>query len=190
MKTRPAFTLIELIVGITLTGTVALLAYGTVQAGLDSAERLDRYRLSGESVALVRSLIGDALRHPSDPPAGEGASFEMMRYGESDALRFVSRGVSGPLGAGGLWRVEIRPSGHGIELSATSLDGGASPITGNVPALRSMSVRVRRAADDTGWQNYWESIRQFPTAVEISFRDSLGAIAGPQLIVTTGLEPR
>ncbi|MEO5904393.1 MAG: prepilin-type N-terminal cleavage/methylation domain-containing protein [Gemmatimonadaceae bacterium] len=183
------FTLIELIVSIVLTGLVALLAYGSVQAGLDSAGRIETYRRTSESEALARSLIADALRHPADAPSGE--SFEILSTVESgDVLQFVSRGVSGPLGAGQLWRVEISPSPHGLQFSAVPLEGILSTIRGGVASLRSIDVRVMRAADEVEWQDHWESTRQFPTAVEITFRDSLGAVAGSPLVVTTGLGAR
>ncbi len=190
MTRRCGFTLIELIVAITLTGIVALLAYGSVNAGLDSAERVDRYRKDSEGVALMRSLVGNALRHPSDAPFGKGLSFELVHGSGSDALRFVSRGVSGPLGAGELWRVELLPSSHGLQFSATSLDQDATPIIGTVTALRSIAVRVRSPDDRMTWQNHWDPTQQFPSGVEISFRDSAGTIASPPLIVATTLESR
>jgi len=190
MRRSPrGFTLIELIVSIVLTGIVALLAYGSVQAGLDSAGRIEVYRRTTESEALTRALIADALRHPSDAPSGQ--SFEIARTVESgDVLRFTSRGVSGPLGAGQLWRVEIGPSAQGLQFSAVPLEGHLSPIRGSAASLRSIDVRVLRAADDAEWQDHWESTRQFPSAVEISFRDSSGAASGSRLIVATGLGAR
>ena len=140
------FTLIEVIVAIVLTGIVTLLAYGSVQAGLDSANRIEAYRRTTESEALVRSLVSDALRHPADAP--DGTSFEIAQTAESgDVLRFVSRGVSGPLGAGELWRVEIAPSAKGLEFSALPLEGDISPIRGKVPSLGSIDVHVLGAAD-------------------------------------------
>lgn len=183
------FTLIEIMVSIVLTGLVAMLAYGSVQVGLDSSARIETYRRTTESEALTRSLIADALRHVSDAPSG--ASFEIERTVESgDVLRFVSRGVSGPLGAGALWRVEIGPSAAGLQFSAVPLEGNLNPIRGSVASLRAISVLVLRASDDAEWQDRWESTRQFPTAVEISFRDSDGAPSGSPLMVTTALSVR
>ena len=189
MKRRTGFTLIELIVSVALTGIVALLAYGSVQAGLDSASRIETYRRTSESEALTRSLIADALRHPSDAPSGE--SFEIVRTVESGSvLRFVSRGVSGPLGAGQLWRVELAPSAKGLQFSAVPLEDALPPISGSVSGLRSIDVRVLGAADDAQWQDHWESTRQFPAAVEIAFHDSRGGLSGSPLLVATGLGSR
>ena len=194
MKTHRGFTLIEMIVAIALTGIVALLAYGSMQAGLDSASRIERYRRGNESEVLMRSLVTDALRHPSDAPGGS-ASFEIVNVpgtqgASGDMLRFVSRGVSGALGAGDLWRVQLGQSSRGLQFGATSLDGDAAPIAGAIPSIKSMSVRVLGSTSDVAWRSGWESTRQFPAAVEISFRDSLGALAGPPRVVGTGLESR
>lgn len=188
-RPRRGFTLIELMVSIVLTGLVAMLAYGSVQAGLDSSARIDEYRRTNESEALTRSLIADALRHLSEAPSG--ASFEIERTVESgDVLRFVSRGVSGSLGVGALWRVEIAPSAKGLQFSAVPLEGDLNPIQGRVASLRSISVRVLRAPDAADWQDRWESTRQFPAAVEISFRDASGVLSGPPLIFATALSVR
>ena len=187
---RRGFSLIELIVALTLSGIVALLAYGSIQAGLENVGRLDNYRRNSESVTLMRSLLESALRHPSDPPAGGGSAFEISSNSRGTILGFVSRGITGPPGAGELWRVAIQPSPHGLEFSARSLENGMAPIVGSAPALKSFSVRVLRFTDDVAWQDHWESTGQFPAAVEISFRDSTGAVTGPPLLVSTALGVR
>ena len=189
MRARRGFTLIELMVAIVLSGVVALLAYGSVEAGIDSASRIESYRRNGESEAMMRALVGDALRHPADTPPG-AAAFQMTvgPNGASD-LRFMSRGINGPLGAGDLWQVGLRPTNSGIELDAISLDGDASPIHGTIAGLSSFAVRVRGLGDQN-WQDRWESTQQFPSAVEIVFRDSAGVSRGAPLTVGTALESR
>ena len=187
MKLRRGMTLIEMMVALVLTGIVALLAYGSVQAGLDSAGRIEGYQRKGESQVLLRSLVTDALRHPADAPDGSGTAFEVLQVtGGGEALRFVSRGVSGPLGAGHLWRVEVGPSSQGLAFNAAALDGDVAPVRGIIPSLRSMMVRVLRSSDDGEWQSEWKSTRQFPVAVEIVLRDSLGVVAGAPLVVQLG----
>jgi general secretion pathway protein J len=189
MRRRTGFTLIELVVALTLTGTVALLTYGSVQAGLDTVDRIERYQRNGEAVALLRTLVGDALRHPGDAPAGF-AAFEFAHVNESDALQFISRGVSGPLGAGSLWKVSVRPGSHGLLFEATALERNAAPIAGEIQAVKSIIVRVRASGDDQGWQDRWDSTRQFPSAVSISFLDSLGVQVGAQMVISTGFGAR
>jgi prepilin-type N-terminal cleavage/methylation domain-containing protein len=186
MRLRRGFTLVELMVAIVLTGIVSLIAYGSIQAAIDSSERLATQRHTVESEAMVRTLISDALRHPADSPDGDPAfALVSVAGNRGNGIQFVSRGVSGSLGAGRLWRVALTPTGQGLELDAISLEGSPAAIRGELPNIFSIDVRVLRAVDDREWQNYWESTQQFPSAVEISFRDSLGRSGAP-LVVQTG----
>lgn len=180
-----------MIIAIVLAGIIALLAYGSLQAGIDSSERLERQRSGVEAEAMMRTFVSDALRHPADAPDG-GPSFAInsSRQGLGDQLQFTSRGISGPMGSGELWRVTISSSAQGINVSASSLDGNSAPIRGLIPTLTSLSVRVLASPDEKQWQASWESTRQFPSAVEISFRDSAGRQVGVPLLASTGLETR
>ena len=72
---RRAFTLIEVLLALVITGLVVTLAYGTAQAGFDTQARLAEYRVVGESDAVVRSLLSDALRHAVDGVRGGEAVF-------------------------------------------------------------------------------------------------------------------
>jgi prepilin-type N-terminal cleavage/methylation domain-containing protein len=190
MRNRRGFTLIELMVALVLTGIVSLIAYGSIQAAIDSSERLTLQRQTVESEAMVRSLVSDALRHPADSPDGEPA-FELVRFAgnRGNGIQFVSRGVSGSPGTGQLWRVALRPTTSGLELDAISLEGSPASIRGQIPNITSIDVRVLRAVDDPAWQDHWESTQQFPSAVEISFRDSAEKSGAP-LIVQTGFGAR
>lgn len=186
MRQRRGFTLIELMVALVLTGIVSLVAYGSIQAAIDSSERLTRQRDTIESEAMMRTLISDALRHPADSPDGDPAFKLVAGAGDrGNGIEFVSRGISGPLGAGQLWRVALRPTTLGLEVDAIALDGSPASIRGQLPNLASIDVRVLRAGDDRAWQDHWEATQQFPSAVEISFRDSSGRSGAP-LIVQTG----
>ncbi|HUQ48408.1 MAG TPA: prepilin-type N-terminal cleavage/methylation domain-containing protein [Gemmatimonadaceae bacterium] len=188
-KRRYGFTLIELMVALVLTGIVSLIAYGSIQAGIDSTDRLAMQRQTVESEALVRVMVSDALRHPADSPDGNPA-FELLSFAgnRGDGIQFVTRGVSGVPGAGQLWRVALRPSASGVELEAISLESAAS-IRTHLPNLSSIDVRVLRAVDDMAWQDRWQSTQQFPAVVEISFNDLFGK-SGPPFIVQTGLGER
>jgi prepilin-type N-terminal cleavage/methylation domain-containing protein len=69
MMRRRGLTLLELMVAITVTGIVALLAYGSAQAGFDTDERLARVGETSEAEAQFRALVSDALRHPVEATA-------------------------------------------------------------------------------------------------------------------------
>ncbi|MEO8575754.1 MAG: prepilin-type N-terminal cleavage/methylation domain-containing protein [Gemmatimonadales bacterium] len=183
MTKRRAFTLIEVMIAIVLTALIALLAYGSAQAGFDTADRLDDYHSGAESQALMRGLITDGLRHLSDAPSGGPATFRSARTATGSELSFVSRGISSPLGAGSLWFVKISSSSMGIELRADPLeDSIAAPIYAVVKGVRLIDVKSLRPDDSGEWVHEWESPRQVPEAVEISYASERSSNP-PSLIV-------
>src|SRR5687768_14558539 len=121
MTRRAGFTLLEVMVAIVITGVVALLAYGTARAGFDTSDRLDRFHTTLEAQMIVRSLLLNALRHP---PEGGGAAMNDMLFTiedrtsaggvPMDGVRFLSRGITPPLGATEMWSVTVAPSSGGV----------------------------------------------------------------------------
>lgn len=195
MRETRGFTLIEVVIALVLSGIVALLAYGTMQAGFDSRDRLDRYRRNAESVATLRAFLVDALRHPADAGESGFPAFAMSRtIGanglNADGLRFVSRGVTSPLGAGARWLVTVATAGDGLHLSAKPLDDTAlGRIASIVSGVRAMRVQVMADLAQPEWRDYWVSSRQAPAAVRLELTGPDGALVGAPLIVQTSLEP-
>ncbi|HEX2723638.1 MAG TPA: prepilin-type N-terminal cleavage/methylation domain-containing protein [Gemmatimonadaceae bacterium] len=183
MRKHTAFTLVEVMVAIVLTGLVALLAYGSAQTGFDTARRLDNHRRGAQSAALLKTFVADALRHLADAPAGGPATFHIgSAAGSSDTLSFVTRGVTPPLGAALLWTVTISPSASGLRVSALPLeDSVAAPIEMDVAELTGISVRVLRV-DGAEWLRGWDSARQVPAAVELNFVHRDGSTGAPLLV--------
>ena len=194
MKKRSGFTLIEVVIALVISGVVALLAYGTMQAGFDSRDRLDQYRRNSESVATLRAFLVDALRHPADASESGYPSFVLNSGAtatgvNTDGLRFVSRGVTSPLGAGARWLVTVTTSGDGLHLSAEPLDDpGLGRIASAVPGIRGMRVQVMADAAQPVWRDDWTSTRQTPAAVRLQLTGADGTPAGSPLVVLTSLE--
>lgn len=192
MKRSDGFTLIEMTIAIVVSGVVALLSYGTVQAGFDSGERIERYRGEVESAALMRSLVVDALRHPASA-AGSGKSFSLTHGGagdlNNDRLEFVSRGVSPPHGSGAIWNVTIESTPKGLSFSASPLESTFEKAMHSLlPAIHGMRVRVMRTRADNTWASEWSSRNVAPYAVELIFVDALGHNSGAPVIVVTAME--
>lgn len=185
MRSRTAFTLVEVMVAIVITGVVALLAYGSAQAGFDTSDRLNDYRRGPESEALMRSVVSDALRHISSAPAGGPPSFRIEhRDASSDVLTFVTRGVTSPLGAGSLWKMTLLPSDSGLQLRADPLeDSSVTPIRAIVRRISAMKVLVESTDANQSWTGEWSSDRQVPTAVVLQFA-AKGTPAMTPLIVS------
>ena len=90
MSSRRAFTLLELIVSIAVAGIVALLAYGSANAGFDTRDALARHRATTEAELRSRVLLADALRHSSDEAGATdgalGSAFQLVDAVEPSGL--------------------------------------------------------------------------------------------------------
>lgn len=193
MKIHQAFTLIEIAIAIVITGVVALLAYGSVQAGFDSGDRIERHRTEVESAALLRSVVVDALRHPAAASGSVASSFSVTQGGEAglndDRLQFVSRGVSPPHGAGALWNVVLEPTATGLRFSAHPLEPTSElPLVSMLPGIRGMRVRVIASDSDPVWRTGWESRNLVPRAIELRFFDVRNQEVGAPTVVVTSME--
>jgi prepilin-type N-terminal cleavage/methylation domain-containing protein len=196
MTRRAGFTLLEIMVALVITGVVALLAYGTLRAGLDTGERLDEYRTNVETQAIVRALLLDALRHP--PDEGGAAMNDVLFTIEDatsgaglpiDGVRFFSRGVAPPLGVSATWSVTLEPSAGGIRLLAVPVGANqGAPIEAMLPNAHGLSVRVLARSADSIWSDRWEVAGRVPAAVAIEFLSDLGVAVAPPLVVHSALE--
>lgn len=193
MIERRGFTLIEVTTAIVITGVVSLLAYGSVQAGLDTADRVERHRSGIESAALMRSLVSDALRHPASSPDQALPSFSITQseaQGVNAArLQFVSRGVSPPHGAGALWNVVLELTPNGLRLRADPMETTPElALESTLPGIRGVSVRSKSSRAERAWNTGWESRRTAPYAVEITFFDAANREVGAPMVVVTAME--
>jgi prepilin-type N-terminal cleavage/methylation domain-containing protein len=192
---QSGFTLLEVLVAIVLTSVVALLAYGTAGAGIDTSERLAQHRATAEAQLIVRSLLMDALRHTVE---GGGTSMNDVLFTIDDAvsseglpidgLMFLSRGVSAPLGGATTWSVTLSPSPDGVRLFAVPAAGSQSPIDAVLPGIRGLQVRALARTADLEWSNQWDAPGRVPAAVAIEFLDAQGTPAAPPLVVHAALE--
>jgi prepilin-type N-terminal cleavage/methylation domain-containing protein len=192
-RTRRGFTLFELMVAIVVTSVVVLLAYGTLQAGLDADARLGAHQSTVAAEVQLRAMLVDALRHPADAPQDGALAFEVRRGvaaggSSADTLRFFSRGVVAPLGTSEPWDVALVPTPGGVRFIARPLGPAAqATVVATVAELR--GVRVRTLAQSSlggGWTDGWTGDRGFPDAVEITLADSAGRMTGPPVVVTVG----
>jgi prepilin-type N-terminal cleavage/methylation domain-containing protein len=196
MKARGAFTLLEVVVVIAITGIVALVAYGTAAAGFDTDRRLERVRTGIEARAIIRDLLVDALRHPS--PGGGSAMNDVLfeiddavdaRGRPTDAVRFRSRGLTSLGGATASWAVTLEPRAAGLRVRAEPIgSSGAVAWDAVLADVRGLDVRVRSRTDDSLWSDGWDALGRTPAAVRLEFLAESGAPAGPPLVVHTALE--
>ena len=193
---RSGFTLLEVLVAIVLTSVVALLAYGTARTGIDTGERLARYRGEVETQAIVRALLVDALRHPPEQGGGFmndvlfGLDDRMSREGlPLDGLQFFTRGALPPLGATDTWFVSLEPSEAGLRVRALPADtASAAPIELLWSGVHGLNVRVLGRTADSVWIEQWDLTGRVPAAVALEFLDEQGRYHAPPLIVHAALD--
>jgi len=190
---RRAFTLLELIVSITVAGIIALLAYASASAGFDTRDAIARHQATSEAELRTRSVLSDALRHASDEADAGNPAFELLdaidsRGRPADRLTFLTRGILPPLGASALWTVTLSPSSAGLEMRAAPVGGRENPnIVARLETVRGVDVQVMSLAERS-WTTAWPSPAQLPTAVQLTFYDAARAPVGPPLVVRVGLE--
>lgn len=179
---RRGLTLLEIMVALVTGGVVVLLAYATLQSGTDTEARLVRAREEETSLAHLRTLVGDGVRHAL---AGAG-SMQVTRdaAGEATRLEFATRGVVPPLGAGGAWRLVLARDTAGLRMQATGGGAAGVPVTTHVRGARRFDVRFRAMGEDA-WRGEWTDSLRLPQLVELRFRDADGRDLAAPLVART-----
>jgi prepilin-type N-terminal cleavage/methylation domain-containing protein len=190
---RAGFTLLELMVAITVAGVVALLAFGSASAGLDSSDRLQHARAAAGDAAVMRSMLNDALRHPAEFSRSDETVFALDAANAGDGVprdrvRFLSRGVMPPLGGSTIWQVMLEPTDDGIRFSAWPVEGNPQGgIRTTIRGMRGVMVRVMSLGEPV-WSRQWTNPTVMPAAVEITLVPRAGVVPPAPLVVRTGLE--
>lgn len=179
------FTLLELLLALVLTTVVALLVYGTVQAGLDTRERLRATLEERQTARAVRAILEDGLRNIRES-SGPGDSVFVVRQSDgpkalpADRLRFLTGGGLPPLSSEADWIVTLEPTPDGLRLSVAPI-GVVSParVLALLPSVTGLEVRVRAVAGAGEWTRGWSDPALVPRAVSITFMSDSGAVAAP-----------
>lgn len=189
---RRAFTLIEVMVAIVVTGVVVSIAYATMQAGFETTDRLALAQSGDEREIVARSILSRALRHAVPGTIGGSPVFILRDRSEGaelgDELRFRTRGVTEPLGASEVWEVSLMPLPDGVHLDAYAVDDTVTRFSSVLPRLRSIDIRVRGRDFRDGWLETWSVPDRSPVAVSIAFLAADNRMIGAPLVARVGLE--
>ncbi len=187
MSARRGFTLVEVVVALTVTGLVAALAYGALRAATDVDARLTARRAAADAELAWRAVLGDAARHASTGVADDDTVFALVpgRRVGGDTLRLRTRGVVPPLGAGDEWAVELAPGADGVTLVAVPAGAaGGAAVRVRVPDARGVAVAVLPYAG-APWTRGWTRPSAPPAAVAVRVLDGAGRPLGPGLVART-----
>lgn len=196
MRRRPAFTLIEVMVSLVVTGVVAAMAYAAAQAGFDTDARLQRHREAAGGATVIRALIADALRHQVEGIRGGGEIFRLTDRAAADgtpadSLQLTTRGLASPLGAGAPWLVTLWRRGDTLHLQARPLDdvagaGRSSPIVAEMGGVRGVDVQLLGRGLAAAWRPDWPEGDVAPDAVALTVAHA--DRPATRLVVRRGLE--
>lgn len=191
--TRRAFTLVEVMIALVVTGLVVTLAYATTQAGFDVEARLDRHRDAGERDVALRAILTDALRHQVDGTRGGDEVFAIAdraaaNGASADSLQLTTRGMVAPLGASAQWSVSLWLSGDTLQLEGRPLDAAsdAVPVTARLTGVQQFDVQALGRGLAAAWRGDWPEPDVAPDAIALSVRRAERAPLS--IVVRRGLE--
>jgi prepilin-type N-terminal cleavage/methylation domain-containing protein len=182
--TRAGFTLIELMIGLALTGLAAALVAGSVGAAIDARERQADAAEAEHRARVARDFVREAVRGLASERAGLGdlviLDSSATRAHGSDRLVFSTRG-GGIFGYdAGLKAVELLvdadPATPQRGLVARVLHVAAGLPVEDTLELAPQVTRLRvRLMDELGsWHGEWPDRTAAPSAFELRFENGAG----------------
>jgi prepilin-type N-terminal cleavage/methylation domain-containing protein len=183
---RRAFTLLEVMVAMTVSSVIVTLAYATLRAGTDAQTRVALARNADADLIGARGMLLDALRHMLAADARDPRAMRVERdtRGSLTRLTFTSRGVTAPLGGTAPWRCTLAQTDAGVAIEGRAEDGSQVPLAVSMPSVRRMTVRFLARADGN-WSDDPGDPTRLPVAIAIDFLDAQGALVTPTLLART-----
>ena len=189
---RGAFTLVEVMVALVVTGLVVSLAYAALRGGLDTQARLTAHRADTEALITVRGMLRDALRHALPGVPGGPETFALVDRATTagvpvDSLAFLSRGVVPPFGTAGAWRVSVSVGEGGLLVAATPVGAAMGvPQRATLPMVTSLDIRALGRGAIARWASGWSDAGVAPRAVTLALGAADGAVS--RVVSRLGLE--
>lgn len=191
---RSGFTLVEVMVALTITALVATLAGAALRAATDVRERVQRHRTTVDSEARMLSWLATMLRHPPAASAVDEALLTITQTANgSDSITFLSQGVAGTAGMGPVWRVSVSTRDDGLHLRAFPINRMTArmPLESVLPHVRQLSVQALESSNlPTGraqWRTDWPVIQSMPRALRVTLLGTNGE-PHPSVVLPVGLQ--
>lgn len=180
------FTLVEMLVALTLLALVAAMLLGSLRFGARSwdgaATRTEERDETEAAQSLLRTLLSEA-----STPGGGAAPLALA--GDARSLTFVAPWARGP-GGGGLHRFALRLEGDALVFAWAS-ERGASPVgertlLDGVSAVRIAYFGPPAEAAPPLWLDRWEDRGRPPRLVRIEVAFADASRPWPPLVVARG----
>lgn len=187
MKRSPGFTLLEVMVGLVITGVVALLVYGAIRTAADTQARLAAGRSTARAEMAWRAIITDAVRNVRastdyGAPTLRVESAQAPDGRPADRLVLVTTASTPPLAGGTDWQVSVVPGPNDLIAEAIPLGrrGPARRIRGPT-GLTGLDVQALGVGSVT-WRDSWTTDGALPRALRITFWTNEGPSPQPLLV--------
>ena len=187
--TRRGFTLVELMLALTLTAITATVAGSALVSARRTAERVREHGSATADDSRWRAMLADMLRHPPRPEQVSEPLLRLYREGSTPSLQFLTVGVREPLGTGSIWRAVVTQDSAGLLLTATPVTTGApDPIVqyrlADAQLVDVTVLEPATALDAARWRTDWPVAQQRPAAIAIEWRTAgpSGSGARPALV--------
>lgn len=182
MTRKPAgFTLVETVMALAIAGLVSMLAYSSLNVGLDTEQRVRRASAAADDDTRWRALASDAVRHMIEATQPDRPALIIG----PDSMLFRTRALGAPSGAGSAWRVRVTIRDSAAVMHATNEETGAE-IEARMPGVAALRVRAQSLGSPDRWQDAWIAPSP-PVAVRFDFMVVSGAVL--PLVVSVGLRP-
>ena len=208
MKRNPGFTLVELLLAITLLSMLLALAYGGLHAathatdrGQEILEESGRLRMAHQFVRKQLNQVIPLAFTPGDPNAVDGKGPEVF-LGSAHSIRYVGP-MPGYLGFGGpqVQQLSIVPGEHGFELVLEhallqgfeeSLLAERDPIM-LIDRIESAEFRFLGFDEENQllpWTNDWQDVGALPVAIALDIVFEEGAYTDwPLMVAAVKIDP-
>lgn len=181
LRARRAFTLLEVMVALTLTALAAGIAGSALSAAHSTSAAVVRHRDGAEAELQLRTLVSDLLRHAPPVDARDEARLTIATDGGAPTLQFLSRGQGATHGTGSTWRVTVGVVADTLVVLATPIvrddAGPTAPLVARLAPVRGLRIDVlepARPGEAARWRTDWPLRQARPRAVRVSWSNELG----------------
>ena len=187
-RTETGFTLIEVVIALTIFALMSGILYGAFALGHSAVEKAQRSAAQSQKQRSVGDLVGSYLRS-AFPYKASTQDLGIFFQGEIDGVAFISAYSQG-LGGRGMARIQITANedenGQTTlkleEATPVRLDSQAGGSGLNYDVVLQEGVRELRLAyldpqpDEETWEERWDGQerRALPRAVRITYLDDQG----------------
>ncbi len=180
-SSRIGFTLLEVLLAVTLTAVAATVAGAALHTARQASTRVAEFRGRTQPTQQMHDALRDLLRHAPPAEQVDEPLFALRVGPDADTLVFLSRGVQQPFGTGAVWRVQLYTDSAGLTLRAEPVHGSPvqqqrlPSVEWHVPAASDLNVALA-SFEGSGltWRRDWPLERARPAGLRLSWRAANG----------------